>query len=307
MSINKKWKRIDLDLCPLCSEYPETILHLLSCKQQDITTLRISLSQNFFRILNESNTQRQMIAHWKDIFHNMTHQVPITTPKLTMNPISWTLIQAHQSQSKIGWGSFVIGLISKKWSHIQQKHYNDNPKDGENIYRWKRMVIRLFMDLFRELWQLRCKFIHAETTMTAREMLSHRTLQLYLENKQHTHLLPAIDRHLLDKEEKYFRSATKESLELWESRIKQALKKMDIHEKNQPCIPFAPIVTDRQVERAHIVIQKYNETDMTARLQVLDNFIRRARQLKRKHKIMNADPTWNKRLRLTHTGKIPQK
>ena len=154
------------------------------------------------------------------------------------------------------------------------------------------------MDLLRESWQLRCKFIHAETTMTAREMLSHRTLQLYLENKQHTHLLPARDRHLLDKEGKYFRSATKESLELWESNI---------HEKNQPCIPFAPIVTDRQVVRAHIVIQKYNETDMTARLQVLDNFIGRARQLKRKHKITNADPTWNKRLRLTHTGKIPQK
>ena len=184
MSINKKWKSIDSDLCPLCSEYPETILHLLSCTQQDITTLRTSLSQKFFRTLNELNTQREMIAHWKDVFHHITHKVPITTPKLTMNPTSWTLIQAHQSQSKIGWGSFVNGLISKKWSHIQQKHYNDNPKDGENIYRWKRIVIRLFMDLLRELWQLRCKFIHAETTMTAREMLSHRTLQLYLEKKQ---------------------------------------------------------------------------------------------------------------------------
>ena len=43
MTVNFKWKRIDSNLCPLCSKTPETIIHLLQCDQSDIKRLRESL------------------------------------------------------------------------------------------------------------------------------------------------------------------------------------------------------------------------------------------------------------------------
>ena len=61
MTINHKWKRIDSDLCPLCSKKTETIAHLLQCDQLDMTNLRRSLLSKMVEQWKKVNTKKELI------------------------------------------------------------------------------------------------------------------------------------------------------------------------------------------------------------------------------------------------------
>ena len=121
-------------------------------------------------------------------------------PTLSIDSTTWTIMQAHQQQTEIGWRSFTNGILSEKWAQIQQQHYTRNPKDGENTFRWKHELVRTILDLIKELWYIRCGFINAERMLTERDMLSIRALQTFNEYKQRREMIPVIDRHLLEKE-----------------------------------------------------------------------------------------------------------
>ena len=68
-----------------------------------------------------------------------------------MNPTTWSIVQAFQHQNQIGWRGFANGLLSVKWSDIQQKHYDANPTDNENIHRWRQVIVQSFLDLLSQL------------------------------------------------------------------------------------------------------------------------------------------------------------
>lgn len=121
-----------------------------------------------------------------------------------MNPTTWNIAQAYLSQSEVGWNCFFKGIIVKEWSRIQMKHYEKEAKDGENIHRWKRIVVQSIMDLIRELWSVRCGYIHAETTMTATQILRQRTKQLHDDNINMRDRISVMDRHLIEKKDSYF-------------------------------------------------------------------------------------------------------
>ena len=152
------------------------------------------------------------------------------------NPTSWKIIQAHQKQADIGWEAFTNGLIANTWIDIQRDHYTLNPVDGENIHRWRRMVIQQLFDVTKELWTTRCGYIHAEKTMTERDMLSHRTAQLFRDNHHLRDSLSILDRHLFDKDDKYFYTSSQATLELWETRVTKVLKNRLTRDQDQPSI-----------------------------------------------------------------------
>ena len=83
---------------------------------------------------------------------------------------------------------------------------------------------------------MRCGYINVKTILTERELLSQRTLQPFRDNCTYRDLLPVIDRHLLTKDDSYFRKSSKETLELWESRVKAVLKTINIRDNDQPCV-----------------------------------------------------------------------
>ena len=59
MVINKKWKRTESDLCPLCSGAPETIFHLFSCPHQDIKYVRdVSIPKFFAKLTTFEHSAR---------------------------------------------------------------------------------------------------------------------------------------------------------------------------------------------------------------------------------------------------------
>ena len=89
MSINKKWKRTECDLCPLCSNAPETIMHMFSCSHEDISYVRRTRISRMFASLDRLNTQADILNHWKKLFQNIESNEKFTQPPLSMlNPVS---------------------------------------------------------------------------------------------------------------------------------------------------------------------------------------------------------------------------
>ena len=297
MEINHKWKRIDTDVCPLCSKKTETIQHLLECDQQDLQQLRWNLLKKMEETWKKVNTNKYIVQQWKEIFTSLQNDDDMKIPTINMNPTTWSVVQAFQHQNQIGWRGFTNGLLSVKWSDIQQKHYEANPTDGENIHRWRRVIVQSFLDLLRQLWRMRCGFINAESVLTERDMLSKRTHQLFNDNEHLREMLPLFDRHLLDKQESYFRTSSRETLVLWENRLKKSLKTVNVRDNNQPQINFERTVRNMNVADNKEVRQNMLITNGMVRL---TNFITNAKRLRARRPISNIDSSWNKRLKLTH-------
>lgn len=175
MSINKKWGRIDSDVCPLCTLAPETTIHLLSCSHEDVSLVRKQMITRFQDTMNKLNTAPEIKAHWNTILRQFDDGSPITKPAITMNPTTWNIAQVHLTQSEIGCDCFFRGMLANEWSKIQQRHYDGNEKNGENIFRWKRIVVQSIMDFIRELWKVRCGYIKAEAILASEQILRQGT------------------------------------------------------------------------------------------------------------------------------------
>ena len=131
-------------------------------------------------------------------------------------------------------------------------------------------------------------------------MLSKRTLTMHNENKHLKDVIPIMDRHLFDKEERYFRTSSKETLKLWEDRAKKVLKTIHERDKNQPMILNAA-TTNTEIHEGNKDHHRGKYLDpIEANLQRLGNYIANAKRLRRKRPLSNADASWNKRLKLTH-------
>ena len=112
-------------------------------------------------------------------------------------------------------------MIAIEWSKIQQRHYDKSNKNGENIYRWKRIILQSIMDFIRELWRVRCGYIKAESILTAEQILRQRTKILHDNNVHLKENIGILDRHLLEKKDSYFCTSSVDTLEIWEKKIKE--------------------------------------------------------------------------------------
>ena len=282
MSINMKWGRIDSDVCPLCVNSPETTIHLLSCPHEDVVAVRQQMISRFKDTMNKLNTAPEICEHWIKILTQYYDGIPISKPPITMNPTTWNIAQAHMTQADIGWDCFFRGMIVIEWSKIQQRHYDKSNKNGENIYRWKRIILQSIMDFIRELWQVRCGYIKAESILTAEQILRQRTKILHDNNVHLKQNIGILDRHLLEKKDSYFCTSSVDTLEIWERKIKEVLKHMDHVPESQPTIA----ATINTLKRNYIIHDDDNMENASVK--------RRARFCS------NMDPVWHKRLKMSY-------
>ena len=123
MSINKKLKSIESDLCPMYNSKPETIQHLISCTHPDMTMARDRALRRMFQIINTLNTQKHIVSFWRSLFQSIAEDKTVPKPLLTMELTPWGVIQTYHQQKAIVWESFSKGLLVKKSSELQQQHY----------------------------------------------------------------------------------------------------------------------------------------------------------------------------------------
>ena len=197
-------------------------------------------------------------------------------------------------------------MIGNIWTEIQQQHYNKISKDGENIHRWRRVVLEQFFELLKDLWRTRCGYLYAERTMTEKDMLTHRTYKLHMENNHKKELVSVLDRHLFDKPESYFFSSSKETLELWESKFNKAIKNIANIAHGQCILPTYQMPTPPTAP-AELLTMQVHDMSFSQRIRRLDDMIQRTRN-KLKHRCpTNLDPVWNKRLKKTHKATMATK
>ena len=116
-----------------------------------------------------------ILQHWTQQLHNFIHAQPIEAPLTTIDPTTWKITQAHHHQHKIGWAAFFRGILSIKWTDIQRNYYNTSASAKQNIHRWQRLVVAGIHEIMKELWSVRCGFIHGEGVCTAQELRTLRT------------------------------------------------------------------------------------------------------------------------------------
>ena len=139
------------------------------------------------------------------------------------------------------------------------------------------------MDFIRELWTIRCGYIKAESILTAEQILRQRAKKLYDENVKLRDQIPIIDRHLLDKKNTYFMTSSIDTIEIWERKVKDALKQIDTVPTNQPSIAAGI----NSMRRDYVIFEDDMGEDTDRR--------------KRKARFCsNSDHTWHKRLKMNY-------
>ena len=63
MTINKKWGKVDSDLCPLCADAPETTTHFYTCTHEDIVYTRASATKKILVKLSRLNASPDIKKH----------------------------------------------------------------------------------------------------------------------------------------------------------------------------------------------------------------------------------------------------
>jgi len=133
-----------------------------------------------------------------------------------------------KEQNKLGWDNFVQGILSKKWGEIQLKHSLQKRKMRRTIGqvdRWPEEVIQALLTFSTNMWKTRCEVIHlvlgkgTEDDKT-RTQIHNRWFRLKIE----PWMLTPMDRHLLSRNEDFFRRAQINNVRAWNERLKIALK-----------------------------------------------------------------------------------
>ena len=125
MTVNKRWKWSDSDICSLCQAAPETTRHMMQCKHEDMENVRTLAVEKFRKCLKKLNTHPLVLTHWMTQINQFIKSAPTNKPQITMDPCTWTIMQAHQQHDRIGWNAFFNGMVAKKWTEIQLKHYEE--------------------------------------------------------------------------------------------------------------------------------------------------------------------------------------
>ena len=147
---------------------------------------------------------------------------------------------------------------------------------------FQQIILQSIMDFIRELWKVRCGYIKAESILTADQIFRQRTKKIHDNNVHMREYIEIIDIHLLEKHEPYFRTSSVDTLEIWETKVKEALKNTINVPESQPTIGEMINSTRRE----YIIPNEENEDMRT--------------YVKRKaHFCSNMDPVWYKRLKLS--------
>ena len=110
---------------------------------------------------------------------------------------------------------------------------------------------------------------------------------MFNDNKNYKELVSVQDRHLFDKKDNYFYKSKKETLELWELKVNNMLKKINVREKGQPCKHFTIPHTNSVVEANNI--ESNVEPTFESRLQRIKEFIAKAKRVRKKRKKQKSD------------------
>ena len=168
-SVMKKRKLWDDELCPLCGCCKETTDHIIQCTDERSRLQYQKSIKKFITYLKKSHTDPTIIS----IFENATITAIPTRFKLRVPAYETDpdYAIAADEQDAIGWKNLFKGHISKKWAHLQMKHYSRMYSNPPSLHHWSKNVILRLYDIAYDMWDHRNNIVHDnfEETLNKKE------------------------------------------------------------------------------------------------------------------------------------------
>ena len=142
----------DSPTCPRGCDSIETSLHVLSCPAGDECWDRVSsILEEWGRMSGGDPAVMPAIVRglgaWRRGFSLTGHE-------REFGPMAMPLRLALEAQSRLGWGSLLLGLPSTEWAHVQDVYFKSihSRRSGR---RWVTELIQKLWDVAWDLWAYR--------------------------------------------------------------------------------------------------------------------------------------------------------
>ena len=229
----KKWKLSDNADCPLCDHDNETWEHILRCPNIHLQRVRDEFIVNLRKDLMTLKTNNVLCDYIiTSIKQWLNGRDPERLPQAYFFPA--THIQnAHTHQEAIGFSLFMKGLLSPKWGEIQELDYDFNRLPANyNKIRWEKKLISSLQTFIINVWNERCKIIHAANIDTNEVRYRQQAWEFLCDIKKKKWKLLHDSNHLLERDEHFFRNTTMINVQNWYDNIKMALERADRKNSN---------------------------------------------------------------------------
>ena len=151
----KRWNLRYKGLCPFCEQDDEDTLHVLRCRHANPSQTWRTLLQEFDGILIKQKTSYSLrkaiiieLRAWRDM-----------KPPPVWKNLDEQLKQAILEQRRIGWRSFLEGLLSTKVLQYQQQFLAVEYSDRK-ISSWSKKIIKAGWKLLMKMWENRNEHLH---------------------------------------------------------------------------------------------------------------------------------------------------
>lgn len=152
------------DTCPICLTSSETMCHLTTCPA-------MASKNNYHKALEGLSTWMQSMDTDPVIQHhlistlshlrNTTSITRLPYPCVLTNPAYY---ETFRDQGRIGWKQFTEGLLSSKWSLLQQEHYQQIGQRRSGITWATKLIVQLW-EVNCRIWTFRNEALHSHDNL----------------------------------------------------------------------------------------------------------------------------------------------
>ena len=232
MSRAFKWQQTHSDLCPLCNLYPEDTDHVLKCSAQEAKSARTKQLLELRELLDKLETNNLLRNRMMSVILQWTNGFDCGEYQLDENLEIELVNAAFRSQQHIGIRNLFRGLIANDIVFLQKEHYVKNTHKKHNtIESWCKKVGTKLVTISIELWKNRCEIVHETESGTIEKNTRNNAYDLLLKMKRAPWSLPSASRHLLEREQDFFRTAAFHDVSGWLRRIQYGIQEMETSEK----------------------------------------------------------------------------
>jgi hypothetical protein len=142
----KKWGYQQTDVCPRCGQPELNSIHVVKCSSPPA----LSKWDAFLSTLEDWFTQSHTL---RDIKEGLLSHLRNWHAGLSGDPFECRTISAQEvfdTQNRIGWTPFFLGLLHPSWALLQQAHYAELGKRNTG----KRWVTQLLQKVWKVSWDL---------------------------------------------------------------------------------------------------------------------------------------------------------
>ena len=155
---------------------------------------------------------------------SMMTNYPIKFPNVTVEPIVQRLYTIFKAQRNIGWINFFQGFITVQMGQLQEEYLR---KSGittpvQNAERWSRSLTKMLLNYYKMVWKYRCDLVALEKKATLRAQIRKEEEDRCRILKEKWWQLLSVDRHLLQRDIRFFREAPFMNVYVWKEKIKTA-------------------------------------------------------------------------------------